>query len=620
MNFANVRSVVAIPATMLALVCCLAAAAPADAAARPPRVIVAILPSDTTVGQIAAIPRIAPGLVSAGIGDVPAEQTYLDISQGNRVNPGLYDGDPPPLRVTDGRVPEDLWRQVLDRADGVPAELVPGLLASTISEQGIGVQAARNAGLAQLIAVDRRGAVPGASSPPPGFDVRGAQVDDLKRLSDFLHPGDLLIALAAPHEGRRLFPAGIVGDGFEGDLTSDSTRTDGVVLSTDLAPTILDRLGVEVPDEMNGTEIRAEGDVDPGAISELERRLIDRPSRDLVLMLPLVAWAAIAALVALLGDDRAGRAAFRVLGLAIVWAPFVLLVVAAADASEAITALSVGLGSVALAVAADRAFGGYLGLAVSCGVTVAAYAADVVAGSPFSSVSVLGPNPAYGVRFYGIGNELEAILTTLTVVGAGAWLATRPDLDRRRAAAWFVGIPVLAAAAFAPGRFGADVGAAIVLGVGGATAASVALGLSVRRTVFAVIAAGTLGLLALVAVDEVVGGAHFSRTVLGAGDTTQLADVFERRTDLMVHTFLHPVYPTLLVVTVTALIVGLWRSEAILAWFGDRWPARAGFVGALVGVLVGTVANDSGSVLLVIGTIYLAAGAAYAWAARDNGG
>jgi ABC-type uncharacterized transport system permease subunit len=37
-------------------------------------------------------------------------------------------------------------------------------------------------------------------------------------------------------------------------------------------------------------------------------------------------------------------------------------------------------------------------------------------------------------------------------------------------------------------------------------------------------------------------------------------------------------------------------------------------MGALAGVLVGTVANDSGSVLLVIGTIYLAVCAGFFWA------
>jgi hypothetical protein len=603
---------------MLALGFALALPAGAGAAERPARVIVAVLPATTTVEQIALAPGMSPGLVSSGIGEVPAAQTYLDISQGNRINESLYDGDLPDLRVVGGRVDPSVWREVVDRADDAPADLIPGLLGATLVANGVGVSASPDAGRAQLIAVDRGGAIP--EGTPSAVRVVASTLDGLRPLAESLRGQDLLIAISAPDGSGDLLAAGIAGAGFNGELTSDSTRTDGLVLSTDLAPTILARLGVDVPDEMVGSEIRAEGSPDASDVAELRDRLEDRPSRDLTVLFPLAAWAALAALVALATKGRRARPALRLLALAIGWAPFVLLVTAALDAGEAATALAAGLGSPALAAASDRLFGGYLALALTCGVAVGAYALDVIAGSPYSSLSVLGPNPGYGVRFFGIGNELEAILTTLTLIGSGAWLATRPGLERRDAAVWFLVLAALAAVAFAPGRFGVDMRAAIVLGVGAATAASLSLGLSVGRTVAAVVAAGVLALLALVAVDEVFGGAHLTRSVLGAGESSQVADVFERRLDLMAHTFTHPVYPELLVIAALALIAGFVRSATILGWFGPRWPARHAYVGAVVGVLVGTLANDSGSVLLVIGTIYLAAVAGFAWAARDNGG
>jgi hypothetical protein len=492
------------------------------------------------------------------------------------------------------------------------------LLASTLDEHGMHVVASPAAGLAQLIAVDRQGVVEDMLHPRPAVAVVPASIDRLAEVVGSQAPEDLLIVFAAPGGDRRLLAAGISGPGFDGDLTSDSTRTDGLVLSTDIAPTILDRLGIEIPDEMTGSEIRAEGEPEAPEVAELADRLENPLSRDLVILLPLAIWLAAAALVALVVRGPAGGLALRLFALATVWAPLVLLVIAALDAGEAAAAVAVGLGAPALAVTTRALFRGYLALAVACGVTVAAYALDVVAGSPYSSLSVLGPDPGYGVRFFGIGNELEAILTTLTLVGAGAWLATRTDLGRRAAAGWFIAIAVIAAAAFAPGRFGADVGAAIVLAAGGATAASLSLGFSVRRTIAAVIAAGAIGVLALVAVDELFGGAHFSRTLLGAGEATEIADVFERRLDLMVHTFTHPVYPELLVVSGLILSAGLVRSATILGWFGDQWPARYGYLGAVVGVLVGTVANDSGSVLLVIGTIYLAAIGGFARGTRTG--
>ena len=58
--------------------------------------------------------------------------------------------------------------------------------------------------------------------------------------------------------------------------------------------------------------------------------------------------------------------------------------------------------------------------------SVAAYAADVIAGSPLTSLSLLGPNPGLGVRFYGIGNELEALLAVPVAGGGGAGPTVRP--------------------------------------------------------------------------------------------------------------------------------------------------------------------------------------------------
>ncbi|HEX2388812.1 MAG TPA: hypothetical protein VHI96_06825, partial [Solirubrobacterales bacterium] len=63
----------------------------APAAAAEPRITVAMLPPGTDVEEIAAaVPGIAPGVMSAGLGRVPAGQTYLDIGQGNRIFTSLY--------------------------------------------------------------------------------------------------------------------------------------------------------------------------------------------------------------------------------------------------------------------------------------------------------------------------------------------------------------------------------------------------------------------------------------------------------------------------------------------------------------------------------------------------
>ena len=92
---------------------------------------------------------------------------------------------------------------------------------------------------------------------------------------------------------------------------------------------------------------------------------------------------------------------------------------------------------------------GMRGLAVCAGATVLAYAVDVIAGSHLTELSLIGPNPIEGVRFYGIGNELEATVAALVPIGAGAALAGwAPRASGRAAAVAFAITAVLAVAAF----------------------------------------------------------------------------------------------------------------------------------------------------------------------------
>ena len=311
-------------------------AAPADG-----RVVIAVLPFGTTVEQIANVPGLAPGLISAGLGTVPVAQTFLDIGQGNRVNESLYDRALPYLYVRNGRVPNRLWRQVLERADSAPADIVPGLLATTLEQAGVPVSVEPDSGLATLVAVDGEGAARIARGGAcergcgPGLSVVRPRLSELRDLARALRPDDTLIAFAAGDRAQQeLLPAGIAGPGFDGDLTSSSTRTDGLVVSTDLAPTVLDRLGLDAPDQMNGSVISSESERDPAAVADLQSRLEHRPSRDTVVLLPLCVWLLICALATLIWRRRGAQVALRLLALALAWAPLMLLAAAAPDTAS----------------------------------------------------------------------------------------------------------------------------------------------------------------------------------------------------------------------------------------------------------------------------------------------
>jgi hypothetical protein len=279
--------------------------------------------------------------------------------------------------------------------------------------------------------------------------------------------------------------------------------------------------------------------------------------------------------------------------------------------------LLIGLGAAALAAMTVRLAWGWRGLAIACAITVIAYAIDVVTGSELTKLSLLGPNPIFGVRFYGIGNELEALIAVMVPISVGAALSAR-NVGRAVSIASFLVVGGLAALVFAAGRFGADVGAAVALPVG-AAAAAVAIGWSGqssrRRLAVAVIAAPAIGLAAIALIDLASGGnAHLTRSVLDAGGTGGLADVAERRLRLSAHDFAQAAANPLFWIVIVGIAAAASQWRRIHAWLQPFPAARAGVIGACAAVAVGVLVNDSGATFLVLGSLALGATLAFAWA------
>ena len=88
-------------------------------------------------------------------------------------------------------------------------------------------------------------------------------------------------------------------------------------------------------------------------------------------------------------------------------------------------------------------------------------------------------------------------------------------------------------------------------------------------------------------------------------------DVVQRRTSLAVQAFARGLMPLATVAALAAVVWGIRRRDRILAGVQDRpaWAAALG--GGVAGGVVGSLANDSGPVLLVLGTVVLAAAALY---------
>ena len=507
----------------------------------------------------------------------------------------------------------------------MPADILPGLLGSTLTRANVArIHAVRSALSTALPIVDEHGRVPAPRCHRPGcasVAVASADLAGVRKLAKDLRGDGLLIALGRPpppsNHGLAL---GIAGRGFGGTLTSDSTRMRGYVLSTDLAPTILDHLGISVPGEMSGEPIQTDGAVDASYVQDLADRLAAiGPRRGPVIGLSVLCWV-ILTVVAWVALRRAGlQVALTILATSLCLVPGVLLLCAAIQPSELAEGLIVGLASPALAVLILWVAPGLRGLAIAIAASVVAYGIDAVAGSHLTELSLIGPNPIAGIRFYGIGNELEATIAALVPIGTGAALAGWAPRSSPGAAALAFAVTGLAAiAAFAPGRFGADVGAAIGISIGTAVAIGVCLGARRWRWAWAIVAP-IAALAALVAADLVSGGnAHLTRSVLDAGGLGDLGQVFQRRLELSAHSFSRYAGSVIFWIVMALILAGIIAWRSVRAWFAGRDVLWAGFLGAIAATLAGTLANDSGALLLMIGAVLCAAAAGVAWATRSE--
>ncbi len=410
------------------------------------------------------------------------------------------------------------------------------------------------------------------------------------------------------------------GGGDHRELTSNSTKERGLIVSVDLAPTILKWLGSAVPADMRGEPISADGRLDPGRLRKLRTRLyVIGPRR-----LPALGWllATLAlVLVACVAWTRARVWALRVCGLAVLWAPVAVLAPAALDLGAAyeyatIAVLCVGLGALTdLLVPWPRA-----PIAPAIAVVVA-LTADALAGTQLAMRSLLGPDPLLGARFYGIGNELKSGLAVLVFAAVAAWCYPVEDPGsggekRRRAAAAMAGAGIVLAIVEGSARIGAGVGGVILVCAGTAVAVVMLLpGELTRGRALTVLLAPVAGLVLLAVLDLAFaeGSGHFTGSVLDARSAGDLKDLIVRRYEAAWKEFGNGAMPFATALALLAAAVGVLRRERLLAPVGGdpAWLAALG--GGLTAGVVGALVEDSGPVLLVVAVFAMVSVLGYLW-------
>ena len=594
-------------------------------------------PNEQTFGEIAGSPELSLGLLSASQGTYQAQQAALDISQGTRVPGSVYEPSQVPdllLRRASSGGWMSGWGAVLARAHSAPQTVDPGLLASSVPGGAGYAGVTGRSHLDAVIAANERGRIASLSIGAPSTIAVRAQtllrrrrlvVVDLPpgepgaralgRLLDARAGGELVIAIQARPDpvGSPLLPIGMTGSLPARGLTSNTTTLPGVVAGIDIAPTVLGHLAIAVPADMHGQSIEISGSRNPSGLQDLQRRLgvlgTRRASALAGLLLACLVLMVVLGVVE--GWSRGRRRALRIGALAFMWLPVSALLGSILDPAQAIVEVLIVAGaSLLLGGLTDRVLPWPRGPILPAFVGIPVLAVDAGIGTHLLVLSVLGPNPIGGARFFGIGNELKSGLTCLLLIGLAAAFGSRPK--SRRLAAIVAAAGILLGVIIGSARLGAGVGGVIIVAAGFSTATVLMLpGRPSRRVIALAIASPVLALAALAILDLATAGGrgHLTHDVLDAGSRQNLIDIVSRRTTLAFQALSRGLMPLAVLTSLGAVWFAFRNSWLYSPVPPPMW--RAALLGGLTAGIVGAFVEDSGPLLFVVAVWTLAAATAY---------
>ncbi|HEX9481912.1 MAG TPA: hypothetical protein VF927_07405, partial [Solirubrobacteraceae bacterium] len=590
---------------------------------------------------------LSVGIVSATQGGYRPAQLLLDITQGARVASSAYPHSAPPALSLDpsraGRGEIAGWVRARARAHSAPQLLTPGLLAASMPGASAYVGTTAADGLDAVAAADTHGRIAelslgsAASLPqriaalsPTGrrlvvADLPGGPTGEamLAELVARRPHGELLIAVQRQAAGRgELLWAGAAGlPGASGrELSSHTTQQRGLLSSIDIAPTILESVGAGVPAEVRGRRIETDGKLDGGSLRKLISRLRVVGGRRLsALGFLLSAW-----LLLLLMCSRRPAArgrAIRAGAVGVLWAPVVVMIPAAFAPGAAVEYATIAIGCIALGALTDALLPWPRAMIAPAVAAPLAITVDALAHGQLLVRSLLGPNPALGARFYGVGNELKSGLAVLVLAAvAGALYRSRPG---RGPVIAFVSAGLALAVIEGSARIGAGVGGVILVCAGTAVSAvMMAPGAPTRRRALIAIVSPIAGLVLLAAIDLATahGSGHFTGSVLHARSAGDIRDILVRRYKAAWGELHNHVMPVATALSLAAAAAALRSRARLLAPVGGDPAWLAALAGGLAAGVVGALVEDSGPVLLVVAVFVLGCVLSYLWAPPQTAG
>lgn len=399
-------------------------------------------------------------------------------------------------------------------------------------------------------------------------------------------------------------------------LTSPSTRRPGIVMNTDLAPTVLGHFGISTPNTMSGRPV---SDIEVSdQLSYLktlhEKAFFMHKFRAPVIkayLIYIIIFVLAAVLLILLGEHHWVRTLrIRQFIIGIMGVPLACLVLPVLGTRSpilylaGIIAITAALTMVTLYLERRRTLTGF---GFFSAVTVGLIIADLFLGGTLMKESILSYDAMSGGRFYGIGNEYMGVLISAAIFSAACALNMWPSPVTKAGAALF-GLVVIVTLG-APGlgaNFGGLLTACVALPVVFLAFAGVRFKL---RSVAAVIAVMLLLPLVFVAVDffrEPGPQSHIGRNLLLViQDPTAAFDIIKRKMAMNIKLFRYTIWSRVLLAGIGGLLLLSYRPVGVMRELKKRYPYLfSGFLGVVVTAVAAFVFNDSGTVAAATATIF----------------
>lgn len=431
---------------------------------------------------------------------------------------------------------------------------------------------------------------------------------------------DLLTIIITPNanyrdakEGRRLTPLLIheskssVGAKL---IYSPSTRRSGIVLGTDIAPTILTFLGAAIPPHIAGRPLSATGD----RASLADLRLMEQKIADTSLARAPILTAYITALIIFLAMFfliivfawRPRWQTVSILRYLIGWlmsVPLVLIVLGAHSRPATVFVLAFGLPISLLLAALVFRLGrrGLAGIAAIQTTTAVVIIGDTLGKQVLSQGSVLGYDPVIGARFYGIGNEMMGLLVGSALIAVSIMLETKPNY--RRMMFWVAaGILMLVAVIIGLPAVGAN--------LDGTTTAVVAFAIALLKFkghrltpgwIVAVIGASLVAMSGVFVWDMFFSreASHLGQTgeLIRSGDLEGVLLIVKRKVAINYKLLQWTVWSRVFILSLAVYALLFIRPVGMMKDFVGTHPMlSSGIISAVYGSIVAMFANDSGVV------------------------